>query len=119
MSEPTSLDRAAWEVLLKTTGGDEDFLADLLQTFLSETPKELAGMHQALQQTRAEDFRRAAHTLKSTSATFGALRLSHMFRAMEEMGKSGRLEGAEERLAQAEEEYGRVRQLLEAEHARR
>jgi HPt (histidine-containing phosphotransfer) domain-containing protein len=116
--EPPSLDRTAWEELVRTTGGDKDFLADLLQTFFDDTPKELAVMRQSILHNRVEEFRRAAHSLKSNSATFGATRLSGMFRELEEMGKSGDLEGAEERLARAEAEYGRVRPLLEAERAR-
>jgi HPt (histidine-containing phosphotransfer) domain-containing protein len=75
-------------------------------------------MRQSILHNRVEEFRRAAHSLKSNSATFGATRLSGMFRELEEMGKSGDLEGAEERLARAEAEYGRVRPLLEAERAR-
>jgi HPt (histidine-containing phosphotransfer) domain-containing protein len=118
MAEPPSLDRAAWGELVRTTGGDKDFLADLLLTFFDDTPKELAALHQSLLNKRAEEFRRAAHSLKSNSATFGALRLCGIFRELEELGKSGNLEGAEERLAQAEDEYARIRPLLEAERAR-
>ncbi len=117
MAEPSGLDRAAWEELLRTTGGDKEFLSELLQTFFDDTPKELAAMHQSLLHKRAEEFRRVAHSLKSNSATFGARTLAGMFREMEAMGKSGDLTGAEERLALAEEEYGRVRPLLEAERA--
>jgi len=118
MAEPPSIDRAAWEGLVRTTGADKEFLAELLQTFFDDTPKELAAMHQSLQNKRAEEFRRAAHSLKSNCATFGALGLSAMFRELEELGKSGSLQGADERLERAEEEYARVRPLLEAERAR-
>jgi len=118
LAGPPSLDRTAWEELVRTTGGDKDFVADLLQTFFDDTPKELEVMRQSILQNGAEEFRRAAHSLKSNCATFGAARLSGMFREMEEMGKRGDLESAEERLARAEEEYGRVRPLLEAERAR-
>ena len=118
MAEPPSLDRAAWEELVRTTGGDKDFLAELLQTFFDDAPKELAALHQSLLHKQAEEFRRAAHSLKSNCATFGALRLSGMFREMEEMGKSGNMAGAADRLALAEEEYAQVRPLLEAQRAR-
>ena len=118
MAEPPSFDRVAWEELVRTTGGDKDFLGELLQTFFDDTPKELSAMHHSLLHKRNEEFRRAAHSLKSNSATFGALGLSGMFRELEQLGKSGDLQGAEERLAQAEAEYARIRPLLEAERAR-
>jgi len=118
MTESPSLDRAAWEELVRTTGGDKDFLGELLQTFFDDTPKELSAMHHSLLHKRNEEFRRAAHSLQSNSATFGALRLSGMFRELEEMGKSGNTAGAAERLVLAEEEYAQVRPLLEAQRAR-
>jgi len=115
---PPSFDRATWEGLVRTTGGDKVFLAELIRTFFDDTTKQLAAMHQHFLQGKAEEFRRAAHSLKSNSATFGALKLSGMFRELEEIGNSGNLEGAQERLTRAEEEYGQVRPLLEVERAR-
>ena len=117
MTESPSLDRAAWEELGRTIGGDKLFLAELIETFFDDTTKQLAAMHQSLRLGKVEEFRRSAHSLKSNSATFGALRLSGMCRDLEEMGARGTLVGAEDRLAQAEEEYGRVRPLLEAQQA--
>ncbi len=106
------IDRAALSNLLATVGGDEAFLAEMIDTFLDDAPKLLAAMHHAAA-ANAEELRRAAHTLKSNSANFGAMNLSKMCNALEEIGKSGTLAGAAEGIARMETEYARVKRALE------
>ncbi|MGZ5278009.1 MAG: Hpt domain-containing protein [Caldimonas sp.] len=60
-----------------------DFVAELVQTFAEEAPPLLAELRSALAAGAAERFRRAAHSLKSNSSTFGATRLAAMARALE------------------------------------
>jgi len=118
MAGSSGLDRAAWDELMQTVGGDRDFLAELLQTFLDDTSHQLAVLGQSLERGQAEGFRRAAHSLKSNCATFGARQLSEMFRELEMLASGGSLDGAAERVMRAEEEYRRIRPLLEAERQR-
>lgn len=112
MSDQT-IDRAALNNLLATVGGDKAFLAEMIDTFLDDAPKLLAAMHHAVDDTNAEELRRAAHTLKSNSANFGAMNLSKMCKELEEIGKSGALDGAAEGIARIEAEYAQVKRALE------
>jgi HPt (histidine-containing phosphotransfer) domain-containing protein len=96
------LDPAALEGL-REIGGDE-FLADLIETFLADAPALLA----ALRGTDADEVRRAAHTLKSNAATFGATRLSELCRELELLAKTGDLSGAPDLAARIEAEYAHV-----------
>ncbi len=112
------LDPAALQNLLATVGGDQAFLAEMIDTFLTDSPKLIATMQQALVSNRAEDLRRAAHTLKSNCANFGAINLSRMARELEEMGKAGMMAGAAEKVAQVESEYTRVQRALDARATR-
>lgn len=57
----------------------------------------------------------AAHTIKSGSATVGALTLSARCQDLEAMGRARTLEGAREKVAQVGAEYARVRGALETE----
>lgn len=120
MGEADSVDRAVYDALVESVGGDREFMAELLQTYFDDAANLLATMHTALAAGNAGEFRRAAHSLKSNSATFGAMALSRMAKGLEEMGKAGTLEGAAAGLAQAEAEYARVKaelQALSAPHA--
>ena len=67
---------------LQAAAGD-DFVRELIDTFLEEAPLMLAELRNALAAANAEAFRRAAHSLKSNSHTFGALTLAAKARALE------------------------------------
>ena len=80
MSDAT-IERAAFEELQATAG--EDFAKELVGTFLEEAPVMLDELRAALAAGDAEGFRRAAHSLKSNSQTFGAQTLAAMARTLE------------------------------------
>jgi|SRR6266851_5222114 len=115
MSEPNPINRAALDDLLAATGGDRAFLAELIDTYFEDSATLLPAMRQALSAGSAEQLRRAAHSLKSNSASLGALGLAVLCRELEEQGRAGALGGAEQRLAQVEAEYEHVRHALQAE----
>ena len=114
MGESDIIDRAKLDDLVETIGGDREFLGELLQTYFDDAPKLLAAMHAALDTGDADEFRRAAHSLKSNSISFGAMQLSRLCKELEDMGKAGTLDGAGGRISSAEEEYARVRAALES-----
>jgi HPt (histidine-containing phosphotransfer) domain-containing protein len=114
MAESEVIDRAVLDGLLESVGGDQDFFAELAQTYFDDAPKLLATLHTALAAGDAESFRRAAHSLKSNSASFGAMQLSRMSKDLEDMGKAGTFDGAGPKIAGVEEEYARVRAALES-----
>ena len=116
MEENGVIDREVLNNLLEAVGGDGEFLAELLETYFADTPQQFNTMHKALSSNNSEEFRRAAHSLKSNSANFGAMDLSQKAKALEEMGKSGKLNQAEASLTEAEAEYGQVKSVLETIH---
>jgi HPt (histidine-containing phosphotransfer) domain-containing protein len=108
------LDLSALDRLREMIGGDDAFLIELIHTFLEDAPNELARMRQALDSRDAALLRRAAHTLKSNSADFGATALRQMCKELEEMGKQGVFDGAPELILEIVAEYERVDQALRA-----
>jgi HPt (histidine-containing phosphotransfer) domain-containing protein len=85
---------------LKSEMGD-DFIVELVETYLADAPNCFAQMRTALQPADPEGFRRAAHSLKSTSASFGAMHLSALAKELELVAKTGTLEGVEPKLEMA------------------
>jgi HPt (histidine-containing phosphotransfer) domain-containing protein len=110
MPNPTTIDPKVFEELKENVGAD--FVGELIETFLTDAPRMFAEMHQALGTGDAEGFRRAAHSLKSNSATFGALPLSALAKELEMMGKAGALDGASGKLTQLEAEYKKAEDAL-------
>lgn len=106
-----AIDASVMEHLKTELGGDPALVKDLVQTFLDESPQLIARMRDASSRGDAPLLMRAAHTLKSTSATFGALRLSDLSKDLETLGRTGRTDGASGRI----EALGRAYAEVEAE----
>jgi CheY-like chemotaxis protein/HPt (histidine-containing phosphotransfer) domain-containing protein len=104
----------ALERLLEIIGDDPDLLRALIDTFLRDVPRLIDDARRGLQQGQADEVRRAAHTLKSNGATFGATTFSELGRELESLARSGALEGAAELIERLEAEYESVRTALEA-----
>ena len=83
MAAPT-IDLGTFQELEQTAG--VEFVRELVDTFLTEAPLMLDDLRRALAAHNADQFRRAAHSLKSNSYTFGALTLGAMAKELELSG---------------------------------
>lgn len=105
MSTPV-IDMSMLTSLVEDT--DAEFVNELIDTYLEDSPHQIAEMQEALSQHNNENFRRAAHTLKSNSANFGAAALAELAKELEFMGKEENLTAATEKLATFETAYAKV-----------
>lgn len=88
------LDNSVLAELLASTGNDMAFVRDLVETYLVEAPAQVEGIAAAVAAADAPALVRPAHTLKSSSATMGAMRLSAVARRLEMAGRSGALDAS-------------------------
>ncbi len=102
----TLIDPEAWEMMKSMT--EPAFLAELIDTYLADSPELIEQMRAGLAASDLEGVRRAAHSLKSNSASFGATRLAGAARELEMIAKSGTLDGSGPKLAAIEAEYARL-----------
>jgi len=108
---PESLiDHAVFNTLKETTG--EDFIVEVVDAFLEEAPTLIAQLRPALASQDVETFRRAAHSLKSNAATFGATRLFDQAKELEFMARENRLGEVGDRIEVLEEMYRNVAREL-------
>jgi HPt (histidine-containing phosphotransfer) domain-containing protein len=105
------LDDAVIAELRAAVGGDEAFLAELVDTYVAEGAGLLDGLIAAAAVGNPAAIVRPAHTLKSTSATLGAMRLASICRVIEEAGRQGRADRLSEHVEQAKVTW---RETLEA-----
>ncbi len=94
-------------------GGDPAIVAELIEMFLADTPLQLAEMRQALLDGDAAIVQRAAHTLKSSSASLGAQALASLCGALELLARDGQLDRAGEHLVQIEAAFAQVEAALQ------
>lgn len=83
------IDINTFNTLKESTGND--FIIELINTFLEDMPEQVAQLKIAHAAQDAEVFRRAAHTIKSNAATFGANQLAALARDLEMMGRENNL----------------------------
>lgn len=106
-----TIDHEAFDELKQMTG--EDFINELIDTFLEDAPKMIEEIKSALTANQVDVFRRAAHSLKSNAATFGAGQLAALAKELEILGKENRLQDTGDKLKILEEAYAAVREELE------
>ena len=105
------IDEATFEELKQISGSE--FINELIDTFLEDAPKIIEEMKSALNAGNADAFRRAAHSLKSNAATFGASQLAALAKELETLGKENKLHETGDTLGALKEAYASVRQELE------
>jgi signal transduction histidine kinase/CheY-like chemotaxis protein/HPt (histidine-containing phosphotransfer) domain-containing protein len=86
-AEEVPIDRDVLARLAEGVGGDADFVSELIQGFAEDAPALVAAAREGLERGDADALRRAAHTLKSNAATFGAHALSDRSREVEQAAK--------------------------------
>ena len=104
------IDKTTFDELKQMSG--DDFINELIDTFLEDAPKMIAEIKSGLATNNAETFRRAAHSMKSNAATFGAGQLAALAKELEMLGKENKLNETGNRLATLEEAYESVQNEL-------
>jgi HPt (histidine-containing phosphotransfer) domain-containing protein len=105
-----AIDRATFDGLIRAMGGA--FVAELIDTFVEDARELTAQLPAALARRDVDAFRRAAHSLKSTSESLGAGGLAALARDLEAIARTGSLGGVDVRLGPVAAEYARVAHAL-------
>jgi HPt (histidine-containing phosphotransfer) domain-containing protein len=106
----SAVDKATFDELKEMSGAD--FINELIDTFLDDAPKLVDELKSALEANNADSFRRAAHSMKSNAATFGANELAMLAKELEMLGKENKLHETGDRLKALEEAFASVRAEL-------
>lgn len=111
------IDPAAWENMKMMI--EPVFLAELIDTYLTDSVSLIQEMRAAAGAGNAEGLRRAAHSLKSNSATLGANHLAGLAREVEMSARAGQFEGVSGKIEAIETEFTRLTPVMvELKHER-
>jgi HPt (histidine-containing phosphotransfer) domain-containing protein len=102
-----------------TPGGDDPLLEKVVRLFFNNSPALLSEIHNASARGDKDAVRRAAHTLKSTSANLGAGPLAELCRKLETQCRMDHPGDMDPLIMEIEGEYARVLRALEEELGRR
>ena len=111
------LDQVTLESLMDSVGGDAEFMTELIDTYVTDAAEQVAELKASSVAGDIVGLVRPAHTLKSASASLGALGLAERCRQLELAANSGALEGGGEMVQVIADEVERVVAALE--HAKR
>lgn len=93
--------------------GDEELLREMAEIFLSQAPGLVADIETARRNGNAEEFRRAAHTLKGSASVVSAAPVAEAALRLENLGREGRLEEAVPLQSDLEAELEHCKSALE------
>ena len=92
-----------------------NILAQVIDLYLHDTPAQLQTLQHALNDADAETVQRTAHSLKSSSANLGAIKLSKLCRELEKMAKEQLMQSIPGQLLAVKNEFQQVQAALQAE----
>ena len=95
--------------------GDPDIVAEVGGLFIKHSPEKVDAIMQSVEKDDAKGLQLAAHSLKSSSAYIGAMRLSTLAKELEMMGRSNSLNGAKEKAQMLKDEFSLVMEAIQAE----
>jgi CheY-like chemotaxis protein/HPt (histidine-containing phosphotransfer) domain-containing protein len=101
------------EFMSLVVGETPENATEFITLYIHDAARLIANMHQAFEQDRLEDFTRASHSLKSSSAQMGAMQLSSLCRELEIQSRMHELEQIRELLVQVTSVYEQVKALLQ------
>ena len=105
------LDEAALDRIRALEKPDRpSILGKMIDVYLNNTSSQLQALRETIAGRDPVAMHKVAHSLKSSSATLGALALGSLFRDLEEKGRENSIDGAETILLEIEEQF----QLVEA-----
>lgn len=119
-SSAPALDADAIQALLALADDDDpDFFSDLVDQFIDDAQASLDTLRMAIAAHDATTMEQRAHSLKASSANVGALAMSELCLALQEMGRAGTTDGADRYFTQLTHEFTRVQEAFAAERTKR
>ncbi|MEH1827070.1 MAG: PAS domain S-box protein [Nostoc sp.] len=117
-SAANNIDAKILQSLRNMVKGDRLIFAQLIECYLTETPRLVEDISTAIINQDTETLWKTAHQLKSSSASVGAIALAQLCKLLEAQGRSSKLENILELFSQLYQEYEQVKTALEKELAK-
>ncbi|MEH2052220.1 PAS domain S-box protein [Nostoc sp.] len=118
LKSTNNIDAKILQSLRNMVRGDRLVFAQLIECYLTETPRLVEDINTAIINQDTETLWKTAHKLKSSSASVGAIALAQLCKVLEAQGRSSKLENILELFSQLYQEYEQVKTALQKELAK-
>ncbi|MBN3960311.1 MAG: PAS domain S-box protein [Nostoc sp. NMS8] len=115
LKSANNIDAKILQSLRNMVRGDRLVFAQLIECYLTETPRLVEDINTAIINQDTETLWKTAHKLKSSSASVGAIALAQLCKVLEAQGRNSKLENILELFSQLYQEYEQVKTALEKE----
>jgi CheY-like chemotaxis protein/HPt (histidine-containing phosphotransfer) domain-containing protein len=102
-----------FEKALERAMGDKDFLKMLLDEFIQELPGQIESMKAAIAGTDASGLTEQAHKIKGAAANLSACEICEAAKSLEEIGRRGNMDRADQMLSVLVKESKRLAEYVE------
>jgi HPt (histidine-containing phosphotransfer) domain-containing protein len=119
-SMDAALDLNVLQAVVEIVGADEpSVVVDLIDTFLTDSQRQVDELRRSFASGDIKNVHRLAHSMKSSSATFGAMALSRICEALERSARDNCADGScRDAIEALAAEHQRVLAELRVERAR-
>ncbi|MDZ7261602.1 MAG: response regulator, partial [candidate division KSB1 bacterium] len=100
------------ETALSRFDGDQEFLREMVEEFLTDAPERLQKLMAALQTGDVRVVERQAHSIKGAASNLSATSIADIAQRLETMGRSGDLAAMTEALQELDSELERLRHYV-------
>ena len=101
------------ERLQEVSMGDDEFLRELIDLYLSDAPTQMQALERAVSSQDTSAVSVAAHKLKGSCGNVGAEGLVTLCQKLEASGKAGRIEELPRLFHEASQEFEKVSETLQ------
>lgn len=112
MSEPPVIDSEAINNLRELSPDDPEFLVEIIDIFLADTPQRITELETCLQKQDVDTFTRAAHSIKGSAANLGALRLRAAAEELEHHSRASGLTETDTMIAEIKSRFAEAKTEL-------
>ncbi|HEV7810956.1 MAG TPA: Hpt domain-containing protein [Candidatus Limnocylindrales bacterium] len=118
MTQPP-IDAATFGKLVEMTGGDLEFVDELVDTYLQDGASQIAALEAGAAAGDIDALVRPAHSLKSSSLNLGALVVGELARGLEEAARTGDASDAADQVRAIADAFAAARTSLANERGQR
>jgi PAS domain S-box-containing protein len=104
-----------WSYLQQISGGNKNFEQELLQMFVQMSAPRLESLRTAIANQDFEQIEKVAHYIKGSSTSSGIRSLEALTSELEHQGRSQTLHEADRLLANVEDEFRRIQQIISSQ----
>ena len=109
----SAVDFSVLESICEMAGEEADFLIEeMITSYLADTESRLKAIAEAINLADAVTIEQAAHSMKSSSANLGAVKLAQLCEQLEQLGRGKIIENTQPILSNAKSEFHQVQQDL-------